>query len=1001
MIKDAKFFLLFILFCYPLVVFSSNTQKQHAQNLHTKQTAGFTENKGQVTDQNGNLRSDVKYIYAAPGMKVIFKANSFSYEVYTIDKKQNISEANGKPVKQNPFINNNLEPEEVTIRTHRVDVHLTGANSNPQIITQAKSQSYSNYYLAHTPENGIQKIYSYSQLTYKNIWPNIDLVFYAKKEGELKYDIVLHPGADIKNIQFAYNGAGNIKLVNGNLQINTSLGVVEENIPLSYLAESKEKVKIEYTKAGNKISFTGKYNKNNTLVIDPTIIWATYFGGNEAESSQSVATDKSGNIYLTGNTYSTANIATTGAHQTEQSGNSDVYLVKFDAKGARIWGTYFGGIGLESSNSVVIDTSSGEIYIAGETLSATSIATSGAYQETKWNNRDAFLAKFDPSGKRIWATYIGGNGNDIANALTVDIYSNIFITGRTSSPANITTEDTHQPVYNSFDAFLMKFDSSGQKLWSTYYGGTGADIGYVVATDKAGNIYFGGQTQSTSDIVTPGAFKTTFGGAFLAKFNNSGKRIWATYYGVNSGDIIKSIAIDKGNNVYICGVTFGSATIASSNSHQPAFGGIFTDAFIAKFDSSGSRIWGSFYGGKGEDIANSVIADPYGNVFIAGHTNSTSAIATNGAYQQSLKGESDVFLVKFDTSGKRIWGTYYGGTGDDMTHLNNIALDNSFNIYLSGKTTSTDSISFNAVHQSDYGGGSDVFLLKINDEFADAGVVSIDLDPTNNCGSSVKKIYIKIKNYSDISTLDTVRVGWSVNDVVQLPKVYNPSLKPKETSLHITLDEFTFDEGINILKIWTYKPNNENDIVNFNDTFLKKIPVYSFPDLLISKTISERNVKFVVSDSSYTSYQWIFGDGDTSYAKNPSHRYPAVGTYNVTLLVKNQSGCEKLFTDSVQIHTNNIINAELQKGLELNVYPNPFRESFNFEYTLTKPSAIVVGIFDLNGREILAIPENTIKQPGKYTKTIHTDEHNLKPGIYMLRIIINNEAVTKRLIRIE
>ena len=140
---------------------------------------------------------------------------------------------------------------------------------------------------------------------------------------------------------------------------------------------------------------------------------------------------------------------------------------------------------------------------------------------------------------------------------------------------------------------------------------------------------------------------------------------------------------------------------------------------------------------------------------------------------------------------------------------------------------------------------------------------------------------------------------------------------------------------------------------------------------------------------------------EVSTDKNPLHRYPAVGKYNVTLRVINQFGCEKTFTDSVQILTNSINNSEFSSGFKADVYPNPFKESFILEYSLTKPTTVEASIFDITGKEMATVLKNTQKPAGKHSETISAKDYNLKSGIYLLRINMNGQVVTKRIIRIE
>jgi propanediol utilization protein len=280
-------------------------------------------------------------------------------------------------------------------------------------------------------------------------------------------------------------------------------------------------------------------------------------------------------------------------------------------------------------------------------------------------------------------------------------------------------------------AFLVKFNSAGIRQWGTYYGGSGDDRGFSCKADNSGNIYMAGRTVSSGiSIATLGSHQPNYGGgndAFLVKFNSAGIRQWGTYYGGSLIEEGNSCATDAAGNVYMTGITEtpSSASIATFGSHQPTFGGGFCDAFLVKFNSSGIRQWGTYYGGIGEDRGLSFATDVYGNVFMAGYTNSPSgftSIATLGSHQSTFGGGYyDAFLVKFTDLGIRQWGTYYGGnnaiSGGDDRGFSCLA-DASGNVYMVGATASPTGtiIASSGSHQSAFGGGNnDAFLVKLSD----------------------------------------------------------------------------------------------------------------------------------------------------------------------------------------------------------------------------------------------------------------------------------------------
>jgi hypothetical protein len=448
----------------------------------------------------------------------------------------------------------------------------------------------------------------------------------------------------------------------------------------------------------------------------PSLTWATYFGGSGTEEVNCITFDASGNIYVCGNTASSSGIATTGAYQTTLGGATDGFLAKFSSSGALLWATYFGGSLLDNATTVAVDNSSGSVYITGYTSSTSGIATSGAYKTTyPGGSHDGFLAKFNTSGSLLWSTYYGGSYDDYFTNLALDNSGNVFVAGQANSSSGISTTGSYQTSIGGLsDAFLAKFTSSGTLLWATYYGGSGSDQSAGLATDGSGNVYLGGVTFSSSGIASSGAYKTSLSGtddAFVAKFNSSGSRLWATYYGGSGGETPRQICADTSGNVYLTGYTSSTSGIATSGAYMTSYGGGTNDAYLAKFTSSGSLSWATYFGATGDDEGYAIATNSSQEVFMAGYTASSSGIATSGTYQSIFGGGStDAMLVKFNSSGSLAWATYFGGSGGAEGILA-LAADNAYNIYFGGRTASTSSIATSGAYQTTYGGGTiDAFL---------------------------------------------------------------------------------------------------------------------------------------------------------------------------------------------------------------------------------------------------------------------------------------------------
>ena len=447
--------------------------------------------------------------------------------------------------------------------------------------------------------------------------------------------------------------------------------------------------------------------------------WATYYGGNVHDYIYAAAMDKWGNIYLLGQTNSTVGISSLSAHQPYPAGMEDAFLVKMNSQGKRLWATYFGGVGTEDGFYVTTDND-GNVIITGQTQNSTNLFTSGAHQSINNGMIDAYMAKFSPSGSLLWSTYYGGSGIDKGKAVYTDTENNIYLLGDTESPDNIATPGVHQEnLSGTSDAFLVKFDKNGQRIWGTYVGGTGLETGFGIVSDKKDFIYITGLTGSTTGIATPGSAqvnKGTGNDAYLIKFDKNGQQIWGSYLGGNGNDSGTGLALDSNGDVYISGNTGSTTGMGTAGAHQTILGG-GTDAFLSKFTSGGQKVWTTCYGGAATDNGRFVSVDQQNNVYLTGYSLSTDKIATADALQPASAGGADAFIAKFNSSGQRDWGTYFGGPANDYGL--SVLADPLGKLYLAGATQSNTGVATEKTYQPVYGGGpNDGYLMKIDEDYS-------------------------------------------------------------------------------------------------------------------------------------------------------------------------------------------------------------------------------------------------------------------------------------------
>lgn len=379
----------------------------------------------------------------------------------------------------------------------------------------------------------------------------------------------------------------------------------------------------------------------------------------------------------------------------------------------RQWSTYHGGDNEDSFRDMAIDAN-GYVYVVGSTRSTNAIITQPSSQSVIAGGSDAFVAKYDTDGNRIWSTYFGGEADDFGQSIDVDANGNIFITGLTFSANGIATAGTHQPLNRgNGDTFVAKLTNNGVVVWGTYLGGTNFDFANDIEIDIAGNPIIIGWTNSPTGISTAGAFQPNYGGqddVIFAKFNTNGQLLWATYFGDSGFDTGLQVESDATGNITISGWTSSNVNIASPGAYQTVYGGNTADTFLAVFRSNGSRLWSTYYGGSGDDYGDALLVTPAGDIYLSGSTNSANNIATPAAFQTNVATGFDVFLARFTATGNRTWATYFGGNGNESAYRLRQGTDTA--IYMTGNTASSNVMATPNAFQPIKSGGVDAFLSR-------------------------------------------------------------------------------------------------------------------------------------------------------------------------------------------------------------------------------------------------------------------------------------------------
>lgn len=386
---------------------------------------------------------------------------------------------------------------------------------------------------------------------------------------------------------------------------------------------------------------------------------------------------------------------------------------------------FLGGSLADQGASTAVD-GAGNTYVVGSTSSTDFPATAGAFDNSHNGNDDAFIAKFDPTGSLLWATYLGGSNADGARDVAVDGAGDVYVSGITSSSDFPTTADAFDTSHNgSFDAWVAKIAPDGTSLvYSTYLGGSRADFaGSSIAVDASGNAYVTGGTRSFNFPTTVGAFDTTHNGgqdAFVTKLNSSGTAlVYSTYIGGSDASFSEhafGITVDASGSAHVAGRASSTNFPTTAGAFQTVYGGGTHDLFVLKLNAAGSALdYSTYLGGSGRDAypggGNMLALDSAGNAYVTGQTTSVNFPTTPGALDTTHNGGEDALVAKLNPSGTAlVYSTYLGGIGNDTGFA--IALDTDDKAHVAGQTASTDFPVADAV-QSTYGGGtSDAFVAR-------------------------------------------------------------------------------------------------------------------------------------------------------------------------------------------------------------------------------------------------------------------------------------------------
>ncbi|MGD0133348.1 MAG: SBBP repeat-containing protein [Bryobacteraceae bacterium] len=643
--------------------------------------------------------------------------------------------------------------ESVLVLTHNsgksaaIRMKMLGAKT-PRVTPEDRLNGTVNSFIGNDRSKWRTDIPTFSKVKYEGIYSGVDLIYYGNQQ-QLEYDFVVAPGADPQAIRFGVSGAKVRLDSNGDLVMHTSLGDVRHHKPVIYqeIAGVRREIAGHFVKrSDHEVSFAiANYDREHTLVIDPTFSWSTYLGGSGQDLATCVAVDALGDTFVAGNTTST-NFPTNGSEAGPfpafpgAAGSTQAFfsVIFFQGNGSELFiSSYYGGTtGNTNVNALALLQPNGKlvpsVYVAG-TTTATDLPTVDPLQAANAGGADAFIAELEFPSVIHYSSYLGGSGNDSASAITLDSLANIVIAGSTTSTDFPTTNPIQAVNEGGTDGFVTKFNSTiSGVMYSTYIGGSGNDNINSIANTKNDALVLVGSTTSTGfgEAHTTG----TNTKAFLTSVSSTGAAgpMVTRIFGGNAAAVVTAatgIAYFAGNTsctpaatpaIWVVGYTNGTNLPATPNAIQGTNAGGY-DAWVQVYNQ-GLLKFSSFYGGSGADEAKAVATDGCGNAFVVGTTNSTNFPVTN-ALQSTNGGGYDGFIVNFEPGANFVSGgsyvpsvfysTYLGGEGGDV--ILGVAVGNKgVNTTVVGNTSSSNFPTTTGAFQTTYGGGAaDAFVTKI------------------------------------------------------------------------------------------------------------------------------------------------------------------------------------------------------------------------------------------------------------------------------------------------
>ncbi len=920
-----------------------------AANLWAQPAIPFVENKGQW-DTRVLYRGEVSngYVYLRKGGITLLRHDPS--DIQKLAERKHGIDALGRSIpKGQPF----------TIRSHAWHVDFVGADPSAFVRAEKELGGISNFFIGDDASKWAGDCRSFQAITITDIYPNIDLRYYTD-QGSLKYDLIVRPGGDPNRIELRYQGVDQLSIKNKELSIQTSLGEFREGAPYTYQTDEtgRQSIRAAYQVNGERVRFQVKsYDRSKTLVIDPSIVFCSFTGSTNDNWGFTATYGPDGSFFGGGVVFDTGGSFPTssGAFQTTYINSPfEMCIMKLTPNGSnRVYATYIGGNGEDQPHSLVVDAQ-GNLYLAGRTNSSNyPVLNNGSLAGSGF---DIVVTKLNATGSSLLGSRrVGGSGDDGVNISTVrgstvslqrnygdDGRSEIILDAAGNAYVASTTQSTNFPVTSGVfqstfggdaqDGVVMKWSPDlSALLFASFLGGNGNDAAYVLSLNPLNNnIYVAGGTESTN--LLPGTQSGTVGTSlsgtidgFVAIINNNGNSvIKSAYIGTTAIDQVFGVQFDTKGFPYLMGQTTGNWPIRNAPYNNP-----LGKQFIVKLQPDLSNYIYSTAFGSGAATPNispiAFLVDRCENVYISGwggffvNTNGYNSAGTNGlpvtpnAFKTVTDGRDLYFIVIKRNAESLLFASFFGennraGEGCDHVDGGTSRFDREGVIYqaICGncKALSTPPLptypvtigAWSTTNNATGGGQCNLTMLKIDMDLAGirasvqssingvprdtAGCVPLTVDFRDTVANGVTYEWI----FGDGSP-QVVTTTPNASHQYQNPGVY--------TVMLVAVDSASCN--IRDTARMQIRVSNLEASLGFQPVKLPPCGTFNY-------RFDNTSVPPATRPFGGQSFIWDFGDGSPRVVAGAApvfHTFPAPGTYNVKLILRDTIYCNA--PDSVTI----------------------------------------------------------------------------------------------------